>query len=820
MGDTNIPYIGNRISLITTHDIRYEGILIQLNQKESTIAVQNVRSFGTEGRKEPEVPMSNEIYDYIVFSGKDLKDLTVIQEDKSTSSETAVSRGGTGFTDSTTNSPRDQERVNLAQQDAPRANQGPSGGNAQSYGAQQAAQQQGQPPAAARQQPPQDNGQWQDQQQNWGQQQQQNPAAAAAGQQSVAPNGMMPPPMPPTQREQQHPSIQQQQQQLSQTQQQQQMPQPAAGHQMQPGYAGSQQPHQMGGQPIGNHHPQQHGYGQMGQQPNSNSYGGGGPSNNNPPGYQNSNLNVQGSVPPLSSQQQPPPSQHPGQHNNYGQNPQMMGPGGNGQMGPGQPQHPGVQQAQGQGQPPMGQAQQPGQMGQTHQPHPGGNSAMPPGDGAAGGPPGQVNNSMQQPTYAPQPHQMNHHQMNSNYMNDYGQHVGGSPNVYNPNTMAGISGSTSPRIANQNRGYMNMGGGGPPGGAPPNANSMQQSRGPMGAAAPGMGGKGLPPGGPGNVPGMMQQQSMMPPGGASNMMGQQQHLHQQQHHPSAGDEYPFAAAHHHAHAAQGKGMPDYGMPPGAGKGGKQYPGGDHFAGGKGGKYSVPGGGALKGAKGGQKSIKDLLMMDRHSKEEAILRNEVSKRGGSAVSVAELRAMSETRMPLYDFFLDVSNYCLPASCVEEPEQWERFARLLQQYFGVVVDYNYAAGSGGATGNSGSGGGSGGQSHQSRNGNGGGGEEEKRTRPALTMADFVITNASENTKKKKKEAVKAAKPVKKPVAKPSDSEKPASVASEWVCPRCTLRNQVGDWTCKACGFTKDQARMLDEFPPLGAVPAKKK
>ena len=62
------------------YDIRYEGILIQLDQKESTIAVQNVRSFGTEGRKQPEVPMSNEIYDYIVFSGKDLKDLTVIQE--------------------------------------------------------------------------------------------------------------------------------------------------------------------------------------------------------------------------------------------------------------------------------------------------------------------------------------------------------------------------------------------------------------------------------------------------------------------------------------------------------------------------------------------------------------------------------------------------------------------------------------------------------------------------------------------------------------------------------------------------------------------
>jgi len=43
------------------------------------MAVQNVRSFGTEGRRCPEVPMSNEIYDFIIFRGKDLKDLTVLQ---------------------------------------------------------------------------------------------------------------------------------------------------------------------------------------------------------------------------------------------------------------------------------------------------------------------------------------------------------------------------------------------------------------------------------------------------------------------------------------------------------------------------------------------------------------------------------------------------------------------------------------------------------------------------------------------------------------------------------------------------------------------
>lgn len=75
----SIPYIGSKVSLIATTDIRYEGILYTLNREESTIAVQNVRSFGTEGRRKPEVPMSNEVYDFIIFRGKDLKDLTVLQ---------------------------------------------------------------------------------------------------------------------------------------------------------------------------------------------------------------------------------------------------------------------------------------------------------------------------------------------------------------------------------------------------------------------------------------------------------------------------------------------------------------------------------------------------------------------------------------------------------------------------------------------------------------------------------------------------------------------------------------------------------------------
>ncbi|CAE7185214.1 wdr85, partial [Symbiodinium necroappetens] len=81
---SGVPYIGSKISLITTSDMRYEGFLRTLNREESTIAVESVRSFGTEGRADQtrgqsEIPVSNEIYDFIVFRGKDLKDLTVLQ---------------------------------------------------------------------------------------------------------------------------------------------------------------------------------------------------------------------------------------------------------------------------------------------------------------------------------------------------------------------------------------------------------------------------------------------------------------------------------------------------------------------------------------------------------------------------------------------------------------------------------------------------------------------------------------------------------------------------------------------------------------------
>ena len=59
-----LPYIGSKISLISNAEIRYEGTLYTINTEESTIALQNVKSFGTEGRKKPEVPKSNEMYQF------------------------------------------------------------------------------------------------------------------------------------------------------------------------------------------------------------------------------------------------------------------------------------------------------------------------------------------------------------------------------------------------------------------------------------------------------------------------------------------------------------------------------------------------------------------------------------------------------------------------------------------------------------------------------------------------------------------------------------------------------------------------------------
>ncbi|KAF2491303.1 hypothetical protein BU16DRAFT_529854 [Lophium mytilinum] len=79
-------FIGSRISLISKSDIRYVGTLHEINSENSTVALENVTSFGTEGRRigDEEIPASDNVYEYIVFRGSDVKDLRIEEPAKET----------------------------------------------------------------------------------------------------------------------------------------------------------------------------------------------------------------------------------------------------------------------------------------------------------------------------------------------------------------------------------------------------------------------------------------------------------------------------------------------------------------------------------------------------------------------------------------------------------------------------------------------------------------------------------------------------------------------------------------------------------------
>lgn len=77
-------YIGKTISLISNKQLRYVGLLDNINAEDATVSLKSVRSFGTEGRMaqqgQPnmEVMPGTDIYEYVVFRGADVKDLSVL----------------------------------------------------------------------------------------------------------------------------------------------------------------------------------------------------------------------------------------------------------------------------------------------------------------------------------------------------------------------------------------------------------------------------------------------------------------------------------------------------------------------------------------------------------------------------------------------------------------------------------------------------------------------------------------------------------------------------------------------------------------------
>ena len=79
-----IPYLGSKISLISKKsEIRYEGILYTIDPNESLVCLAKVNLFGTENRHtDRPVAPSDEVYEYIIFRGPDIKEIQVCEPPK------------------------------------------------------------------------------------------------------------------------------------------------------------------------------------------------------------------------------------------------------------------------------------------------------------------------------------------------------------------------------------------------------------------------------------------------------------------------------------------------------------------------------------------------------------------------------------------------------------------------------------------------------------------------------------------------------------------------------------------------------------------
>ncbi|KAK4475524.1 hypothetical protein MN116_000806 [Schistosoma mekongi] len=94
MNATELPVVGCRVSIISKAKIRYEGNLHSVDldtPNEPVITLSRVWSFGTEDRPcERPVAPRNEEYNQVVFRGRDLEDIHVIQSSVFLNEDSAI----------------------------------------------------------------------------------------------------------------------------------------------------------------------------------------------------------------------------------------------------------------------------------------------------------------------------------------------------------------------------------------------------------------------------------------------------------------------------------------------------------------------------------------------------------------------------------------------------------------------------------------------------------------------------------------------------------------------------------------------------------